>query len=167
GGGIHIGGHPAEQVHLVGHARLGAPQRRRVGRGVRRQALRSRRGALARGAEARVQGGELVRARGAQQRPGLLQAGGGGLQVLVGLLSLGFQRVKGGVAEQLPPFAAQGLLGGLGGLPAAGFVRGQGGLRLGFFVGGRDGDVGPLVFGSHRAAGQHQQHGQQGGDTSR
>ena len=59
------------------------------------------------------------------------------------------------------------LLGGLGGLPIAGFVRGQGRFGLGFLVGGRRGHLWPLVFRTHRATGQHQQQGQQGGGTCR
>jgi hypothetical protein len=68
----------------------------------------------------------------------------GGLQVLIANGELLFQGVQLGIAEKLPPVAANGLVAGLRGLPPVALLEGG---RRRFFEGRGDGAVGVLYFG--------------------
>ncbi|KAG1195159.1 hypothetical protein G6F35_013263 [Rhizopus arrhizus] len=85
GGGVGGGCHAAEQVRFIRHRTLGAPRRHRAGGRAVGQALGDGRRALAVGAEGRIQRGEEAGAGLALQGTRLRQAGGSGLQVLVGV----------------------------------------------------------------------------------
>ena len=145
----HPAADPAEQVGLVGDAGLGPPQGGRAGLGLRRQALGSRRGTLAGGAEADPDLGKEARAGVLLQGPGLGQTGQAGLEVLVGDGGLGFQGVQHRIGEDLPPLAPGLGLRRLGGFPLA--------LRRGFLEGGGRFHHRALIGRRHGAAGQGQQ----------
>lgn len=145
---IDAGRDPAEQVHLVGHAGLGTPQRGRGRIRLGGQSLRDRRRPLPRGAGARVHARVQVGPRLAQPRPGLCQPCHRCLEILVRVRRARLQLIQHRIAEYRPPVSTVGILGRPGGLPVA----------SGRFL-ERHRHVGPerIIDGRHRAARQHEQ----------
>ncbi len=153
-GAFHGAADLAPQVDLPA-----ASQRRLIAVGGLRRAGAMRAHGRTRQIQAREQGGAILGHQGA----GLAVGGLGGLEVLVGDLDLGFERIELVVAEHRPPVAAVHPVGGNGWRPALGLLKG-GRRRHGRALivradgAGRDQQQGKQAEGAKRGRADHGSH---------
>lgn len=150
-------GDAAEDVDLVGHGSLGAPQRLRAARRAVSAPRGRARAALAGRAEARVDLGEAFRLAARGQRARLLQPCHRDRHVGIRPQRFLLELHQHGVAEDAPPGRGRLVVGGFGRLPAAGFFRRRhAGRRTGLSVARGDVDAGALLGGRERACRQQE-----------